>query len=234
VGVAIAAGVGAAAAGPTRNASGPSAESARATYLADCATCHGSAGEGTDRGPTIAGIGRASVDYVLTTGRMPLTDPNAKVERHPPAYDPETLRALEDYVVSLGPGGTDIPAVDIAKGDIAAGGDLFRLQCAACHQWAGNGGALLHREAPPLTPATPVQVGEAVRTGPGTMPAFGTSAIDDQQLDDVAAFVEQLKHLDDRGGIPLWHLGPFPEGAVAWVAGAGVLLLIARWIGEGR
>ena len=83
---------------------------------------------------------------------------------------------------------------------VAQGGSVFRLQCAACHAWAGDGGALLHREAPALHEATPTQIAEAVRVGPGAMPAFGTAALTDGQLADLVAYVRYLDHPKDRGG----------------------------------
>lgn len=224
----------------------------RQTYLSDCAVCHGSTGQGTGRGPTLVGAGRASLDYELSTGRMPLAkvgrnaaepgspleplpntagaDPDIVPRRHDPAYDPPTIAALVDYVTALtGGGGPDIPR--LVGGDLAEGGDLFRLQCAACHAWAGDGGALLHREAPALHASTRTQIAEAVRVGPGQMPAFGTAALTDDQLASVAAYVRYLDSPLDRGGSPLWHLGPVAEGAMA-LAGLAVLLLFTRWIGE--
>jgi ubiquinol-cytochrome c reductase cytochrome c subunit len=225
---------------------------ARSTYLSDCATCHGSDGHGTTRGPTLAGVGRAAIDYELSTGRMPLgavgrsadapgrpvevlpnrdvADPEQVPERHDPAYPPDTIAALVDYTASLaGGGGPDIPSV--GAGNLPEGGELFRLQCAACHAWAGDGGALLHREAPALHASTDVQIAEAVRVGPGQMPAFGTAALTDDQLNAVVAYVQYLRNPRDRGGDPLWHLGPVTEGAVALVALAALLCFV-RWIGE--
>ena len=201
------------------------------TYLADCGVCHGSRGEGTRRGPRIAGRGRADVDYELTTGRMPLPSPTAKTERRAVKYTPTQIRALVDYVAAFAPGGVDIPVL-ASPADVSAGGELYRLQCAACHAWAGDGGALLHREAPGLHKATPTQVAEAVRVGPGTMPAFGTAALDDAQLAGVVRYVQYLKHPVDQGGLSLWHLGPVAEGAVAWIVGLGLLMMAIRWIGE--
>jgi ubiquinol-cytochrome c reductase cytochrome c subunit len=209
------------------------------TFQADCAICHGADAHGTNRGPTLVGVGRASLDYYLTTGRMPITDPNQflgnpnqEIKRHAPYYSPPTITALEDYIQSLtGPGGPPIPNMD-SLANRAAGGEVFRLQCAACHAWAGDGGALLHREAPELHDATATQIGEAVRVGPGLMPAFGHAAIDDRQLDQLAAYVRYLAHPADRGGNPLWHLGPFAEGFIAWAIGMTFLLLTIRWIGE--
>ncbi len=203
---------------------------AQQVYLRDCATCHGSQGEGSDRGPSLHGVGAAAVDYQLTSGRMPLSSPDATPTRHDPAYDQATIDALVAYVATIAPGGPPVPAVDPAAGDVADGGDLYRAQCAACHQWAAQGGALRFAEAPPLHAATATQIGEAVRTGPGEMPVFGEQAISPSQLDDVAAYVESLDHPDDAGGAPLGHFGPLPEGAVALVA-LGAIVVALRLIG---
>jgi ubiquinol-cytochrome c reductase cytochrome c subunit len=225
----------------------------RPVFLRDCAVCHGADGLGTSRGPSLIGVGRASVDYWVSTGRMPLErdtarparspgqravagrqlpDPTAIPRRRPPAYPPAVVGALVDYVAALGPGGPDIPRPDLSAASLAQGGELFRLQCAACHAWAGDGGALLQREAPNLHQATVTQIAEAVRVGPGAMPAFGTAALDDSQLASVVAYVRYLDHPRDRGGQPLWHLGPMAEGLMAWVVGMGLLLLTVGWIGE--
>jgi quinol---cytochrome-c reductase cytochrome c subunit len=224
----------------------------RQIFLSDCAVCHGSSGRGTDRGPSLAAVGRASLDYQLSTGRMPLVgvgrdaaepgsplqplpntaggDPDLVPRRHDPAYDGPTIAALIDYVSTLtGGGGPDIPHP--VGGNLAEGGDLFRLQCAACHAWAGDGGALLRREAPALHASTRTQIAEAIRLGPGQMPAFGDAALTDEQVASVAAYVRYLDSPRDRGGDPLWHLGPVTEGAMALVALA-LLLLFTRWIGE--
>jgi ubiquinol-cytochrome c reductase cytochrome c subunit len=229
----------ASAAAPPAQRQQPTGPDVRQIFLADCATCHGADAKGTNRGPTLEGVGRASLDYYLTTGRMPVTDaavilgdPNQEIKRKQPAYPPATISALEDYIQGLtGPGGPPIPVID-PHANRAAGGELFRLQCAACHAWAGDGGALLHREAPELHDATPAQIGEAVRVGPGLMPAFGHAAMDDRQLDELVAYVRYLAHPEDRGGNPLWHLGPFAEGFIAWAIGMTFLLLTIRWIGE--
>ncbi|MGI9079676.1 MAG: c-type cytochrome [Acidimicrobiales bacterium] len=222
------------------------------TFLTDCAVCHGAGGEGTNRGPTLVGVGRASLDYQLSTGRMPLvavgrsnTEEGAPLQplpnksagdsdlvprRHEPAYPPETISALTDYVARLtGDAGPAIPHV--GEGNLAEGGALFRQQCAACHSWAGDGGALLRLEAPSLHPSTETQIAEAIRVGPGQMPVFGAAALTDAQTASVVAYVRYLDDPRDRGGQPLWHLGPFAEGAVALIALAG-LLLFTRWIGE--
>jgi ubiquinol-cytochrome c reductase cytochrome c subunit len=212
----------------------PPAADAPALYLRACAVCHGTAGEGSARGPSLRGVGAASVDYMLSTGRMPVALDDPTPQRRTAAYPPETIAALVAYVASLAPGGPPIPPADLAGADVAHGGTLYRLNCAACHHAVGSGGALLDRAAPPLHAATAVQVAEAVRVGPGQMPAFGTAALSDQDVADVTAYVTEVLHdPEDRGGLAIWHLGPVPEGAVAIVGGLGVLVLFSVWV-EGR
>lgn len=228
------------------------ASDARIAYLRDCATCHGADARGTAVGPSLQGVGSASVDYWVSTGRMPLVanvrpakspqgeappgqylaDPNAEIQRRTPIYSPAEIAALVSYVSSIAPGGPGIPTADLAQSNLAAGGQVFRLQCAACHSWSGVGGALYQRSAPSLRRATPTQIAEAMRTGPGQMPAFGVAAVPANQLNDVVAYVRYLDHPSNRGGQPLWYLGPVAEGAIAILLGLGALLLASRWIGS--
>ena len=157
---------------------GTAAETALVTrghtlFETGCSSCHGVDGQGTDQGPSLVGVGAASADFQLRTGRMPLAVTGKQAVRKPPAYDDAQIKALVAYVASLGPGPA-IPDVDVARADTAAGGELYRANCAACHNAAGTGGALSYgHNAPSLLEATPVEVVEAMRTGPGQMPVFG-------------------------------------------------------------
>jgi ubiquinol-cytochrome c reductase cytochrome c subunit len=211
----------------------PTPAAIRTVFLADCAVCHGSRGEGTSAGPSLSGVGAATIDYWVSTGRMPLSPDHhgSRIDRREPRYPPAEIAALVDYVSKLTGGGPAIPHVSTAGADAAAGGVLYRLNCAACHSWAGTGGALEEREAPSLFAATPTQIAEAVRTGPEPMPKFGEAALTKGQLDDVVAYVQVLDHSDNRGGSPLGDVGPLAEGAVAIVIGLGGLLLVTRLIG---
>ena len=171
------------------------------------------------------------IDFVVSTGRMPLAHPTEPERRHRVRYSAAQIRALVRYASTL-VHGPAVPNVDLAGADLAAGGAIFRSQCAACHQAAGGGGALAHgAEAPALLAATPVQVVEAMRTGPGNMPAFDERTITAKQADQVAAYVRYLQHPKDPGGLNLGHLGPVPEGLVAWLFGLTALLVIARLLG---
>jgi ubiquinol-cytochrome c reductase cytochrome c subunit len=208
-------------------------EQGRELYLTSCASCHSVDGRGTKQGPKLIGVGAASADFQLTTGRMPLTDPSVQAVRKPPAFNRKEIEALVAYVASLGPG-PRIPNVDPSKGDLAKGGELYRLNCAACHSSTGVGGALSYgRDAPSLGEATGVQIAEAMRTGPGQMPVFGPDTFDQKQVNGIVRYVRYLRDPEDPGGFSLGRIGPIPEGLVALVVGLGALMIISRWIEHG-
>jgi ubiquinol-cytochrome c reductase cytochrome c subunit len=205
-------------------------------YATQCASCHGVDGEGVeDRGPTLSTEGRASVSFVLRTGRMPLANPSLQPRRGPVRYSEDEIVALVDYAGALGDG-PDIPAVDPDAGDLAAGGVLYRLNCAACHVTSGSGAAIGGgREAPPLTSSTPTQIGEAILVGPGAMPVFDTFSTDD--INDVAAYIRELQEQETTAPDDFGGAGPVAEGLAAWLLGLLPLLALTRWIGtphEGR
>jgi ubiquinol-cytochrome c reductase cytochrome c subunit len=204
-------------------------DAGHALFVPGCSSCHGPNGEGvTGRGPSLAGSGAVAADFYLRTGRMPLASPAQQPTRGPAAYPDEQIRALVAYVGSLG--GPPIPAV--RPGQLAAGNSLFQLNCGPCHSAVGAGGALSYGDVvPALAPATPTQVAEAIRVGPGNMPKWSEQAITPTQADDIAAYVGYLHHPKDRGGFPLGHVGPIAEGFVGLVLGLGALVLCVRLIG---
>jgi ubiquinol-cytochrome c reductase cytochrome c subunit len=202
-------------------------------YQANCASCHGIQGTGTFRGPTLVGVGAASADYWLRSGMMPLSEPDAEPVRSEPAFSEEEILLLVDYVAQLGDG-PPIPDVDLGSVDLARGGELYRINCAACHNWDGKGGALVNSEnAPRLHPVPVRQVADAVRAGPGAMPQFTDEQLDEEALSDVVAYVDYLRSPRDEGGFGLAHWGPSTE-TVAGFFGLGVLVLVTAWLGERR
>lgn len=198
-------------------------------YDLHCSTCHGTAGVG-DTAPSLIGVGAAAADFQLRTGRMPMADPGAQPVRKPSPFTSDEIDAIVAYVASLG-AGPDIPNVDITRGDLARGGELFRTNCAACHGAAAGGGALSYgRNAPELYQASPVEVGEAIRSGPGPMPIFDDTQLNSGEINDVARYVTALQTDGDPGGFGLGRVGPVPEGLVAWILGLGSILVITRLI----
>ena len=208
----------------------PQGGDVRSIYQRDCATCHGADGRGSVRAPTLVGVGRASVYYWVSTGRMPLRNDDERIGRKKSPYSLATQNALVDYVTALAAGtNPDIPSV--GPGNLAEGLHLFGLECASCHAWSGSGSIISDGKVPTVVPANPQQVASAVRIGPGEMPAFGPAALDEQQLNDLVAYVQSLKHKKDAGGYGLFHRGPTTEGAAALILGLGALLLAIGWIG---
>lgn len=209
----------------------------RQLYLVGCVSCHGTDGKGVastgggERGPTLVNAGEAGAYYQVSTGRMPLNDPNEEPRRSDPAYDPEEIQAITAYVASLGDGPA-LRAVDLTGADLAEGGAVFRANCQACHSATGSGGALSYgRAAPSLYDAEPEQIVAAVRSGPGQMPVFGSKSIDQRQLGDLVSYVRYLRNPRDRGGLPIGRVGPVPEGFIAWSIGVVLLLGCVYWIG---
>jgi len=205
-------------------------ERGRELFLTGCSSCHGTDGGGTDVAPGLVGVGAASADFQLSTGRMPNTEPNRQAVPKPPAYDQDQIDALVAYVASLGDG-PPIPDVDDPPGDLVRGGRLFTLNCAACHSSAGNGGALSSgRNAPTVHGATRVEVAEAIRTGPGPMPVFGPETLSDEQVNSIVEYVHYLRDPEDPGGLNLGLVGPITEGLVALLFGLVVLAFVCKWI----
>jgi ubiquinol-cytochrome c reductase cytochrome c subunit len=205
-------------------------ERGRELYLLGCASCHGANGEGTKQGPDLRGVGAEDADFQLSTGRMPDTQPDRQTVTKRSPYTRREIDDLVAYVASLGPG-PPIPDVITPPGDLQEGAQLYLDNCAACHSAAGNGGALsFGRDAPTLHDATPVEVAEAIRTGPGQMPVFGPETLSRQQVNSIVRYVEYLKKPEDPGGLSLGLVGPITEGLVAILIGLGALMLLSRWI----
>ncbi|MEV4460051.1 c-type cytochrome [Microbispora sp. NPDC049633] len=207
----------------------------KSLFVAHCASCHGMNAEGTKKAPTLIGVGAAAVDFQVSSGRMPAADAGPQAPRKPrPEWATDVaINQLAAYVQSLG-GGPTVPSaeqVDPAKGDPAKGGELFRANCIQCHNFVGAGGALTYgKYAPPLNPATPTQIYEAMVTGPQAMPVFNDSTITPEQKRDMIAYITHVRSQVDPGGSGLGRIGPVTEGLVAWIAGISLLVLASIWI----
>ena len=201
-------------------------------FVNNCSSCHGLNAQGTDRGPNLTGLGAATVDFWVSTGRMPLAYPGAQAVRKPVLFSRTQQLGIVSYVTSLAPGGPGIPALNQQSADIANGNDMFGLNCAGCHVITGTGDALANSAfAPSLYQASPTQIAEAIRTGPGNMPRFGPGTLSDSDVNDIVKYVRYLQHPANTGGFGLGHVGPVTEGFFAIVVGLGVLILAAYWIG---
>jgi ubiquinol-cytochrome c reductase cytochrome c subunit len=215
--------------------SGPSTDLGTRLYQQSCASCHGQQGEGTQRGPALDGVGPADTDFQLSTGRMPIGKEGYSDVHRDPAFSATEIAALVQHVASFPPGGgPQIPVV--TPGDVHSGRELYLTYCSACHSAAGTGATLNNgRIAPSLSQATSTQIGEAVRVGPGLMPQFPPQELSNSDVDAIAGYVAVLQNDRgnlDRGGWSLGRLGPFTEGAVAWVFGLAAVAFLARRLGK--
>jgi ubiquinol-cytochrome c reductase cytochrome c subunit len=207
-----------------------------------CSSCHGSEANGVSPtgqatiGPNLQGVGAATVDFWITTGRMPATDIRAvEAERKPPRLTDAQALKVAAYINSLDPSVPAVPTPNLKGADLADGADLFSLNCAACHTITGAGDALAFgTNAPSLQDkeVTPQQVAEALRIGPANMPRFSGNLSDDQVRDVVAYVTQKIQHPENPGGLGLGGDGPVAEGFIALLIGVGGLALICFWIGE--
>ena len=169
---------------------------------------------------------------MLRTGRMPLAAPNLQARSGPVRYSEEEIVALVEHVGSLGDGPA-IPDVDTSTADIGNGGHLYRLNCAACHVASGAGASIGSGvRAPNLIHASPTEVGEAILVGPGVMPVFGS--LTSTEVDDIAAYIEQLREQDTTAARRFGGAGPAAEGLAAWLIALVPLIAFTRWIGRAK
>jgi len=201
-------------------------------FVANCATCHGMNAEGTKNGPTLIGVGAASVDFQVGTGRMPMSMQGPQAMQKPPQFTEEQTAALAAYVASLAPGpGIPDPALLDAKGNAANGAELFRINCAMCHNVAGAGGALTQGKfAPELRGVEAVHIYEAMVTGPQNMPVFNDQNLTPEDKRDIITYLTYITDNPSPGGIDLGSLGPVSEGLFLWIFGIGALVALSVWI----
>ncbi|HEY3608716.1 MAG TPA: c-type cytochrome [Pseudonocardiaceae bacterium] len=204
-------------------------------YQDTCITCHGANLQGeANRGPTLIGVGSAAVYFQVSTGRMPLASQSAQAEQKPARFTPAQVDALGAYIEAHG-GGPLAPSAstDLTNGNPARGGQLFRLNCASCHNFTGQGGALSSGKfAPSLQSASPSTMYTAMQSGPQNMPKFSDRQLTPQEKKDIISYVTSVQGgNNDPGGNGLGGLGPISEGFIAWVVGIAALIGVTLWIG---
>ncbi|GAB3562348.1 c-type cytochrome [Arthrobacter alkaliphilus] len=201
-------------------------------FAANCATCHGMGASGTKDGPSLVGVGAAAVDFQVGTGRMPMQMNGPQAQEKPQQFNEQQTRQLAAYVASLG-AGPSIPDASLLdeKGDAAKGGELFRVNCAMCHNAAAAGGALTRGKfAPALAGVSGQHIYEAMATGPQNMPVFNDANISPEGKRDIITFLKKIETNGSPGGNDLGGLGPVSEGLFVWVAGLGVIIAFTIWL----
>ncbi|MFD4183206.1 c-type cytochrome [Rhodococcus sp. NPDC058514] len=209
-------------------------------YDTSCITCHGANLQGVqDRGPSLIGVGEAAVYFQVSSGRMPAVRNEAQAVRKPPKFDTKQTDALGAYIQANGGGPTvirdengEIAQSSLRGNDVARGSELFRLNCASCHNFTGKGGALSSGKfAPALEPASEQQIWQAMATGPQNMPKFSDRQLSPDEKKDIIAYIKSATESKNPGGYGLGGLGTGPEGLAMWVIGIVAVVGAALWIG---
>ncbi|HEU0089157.1 MAG TPA: cytochrome c [Pseudonocardiaceae bacterium] len=202
-------------------------------YNNACISCHGPNLQGVPgRGPSLIGVGEAAVYFQVSTGRMPAARQEAQITEKPVKFDPEEIDALGAFVQANG-GGPRVPQGNLGGGDPARGGDLFRLNCASCHQFTGRGIALSSGKfAPAIKDVNEQQMYTAMLTGPQNMPKFSDRQLTLEEKRDIIAYLESIRgERNNPGGYSLGGYGPISEGVVAWIIGISALIAVTLWVG---
>ena len=227
------------------------AKQGKELYEVSCITCHGGNLQGVkDRGPSLIGVGEGAVYFQVHSGRMPMLRNEAQASRKNPRYSEQQALALAAYVNANGGGpgivrdsngeiameslrGSNNKNGEIDPADVARGSDLFRLNCASCHNFTGKGGALSSgKYAPALAPANEQEIYQAMLTGPQNMPKFSDRQLTADEKKDIIAYLKSAKETPNPGGFGLGGIGPVTEGMMMWFVGIVVLVAFAMWIGS--
>ncbi|MGV9710239.1 cytochrome bc1 complex diheme cytochrome c subunit [Gordonia sp. NPDC003424] len=221
-------------------------------YETSCITCHGANLQGVqDRGPSLLGVGDAAVYFQVSTGRMPAARGEAQAQRKPPKFTQAQIDQLGAYVQSQGGGpqviyernpdgsvkmedGLPVLAQESLRGDnIGRGSELFRLNCASCHNFTGRGGALSSGKfAPTLSHVEEQQIYTAMLTGPQNMPKFSNRQLSLDEKKDIIGFIKYVTESKPQGGLGIGGFGPVSEGMVMWVIGVVAIVAAAMWMGS--
>ena len=129
-------------------------------------------------------------------------------------------------------GGPTMPKTGLDDGNLQQGGELFRTNCASCHNFAGSGGALTYgKYAPALDESSARVIYSAMQTGPENMPRFSDNQLTPDEKKAVVRYVQYITKSPAPGGNDLGRYGPVPEGLAAWLVGLTALVGVTLWIG---
>jgi ubiquinol-cytochrome c reductase cytochrome c subunit len=194
-------------------------------YEKKCLVCHGPQGKGTT-GPSLQSIHDANqVTQMIRVGK-------GNMPSFAQQLSPKEIQAIAAYVTQK----LAVATPSLHGGDVSEGGVLYRANCAACHQVAARGGALVFASgnAPSLFGQGADAIAGAIRSGPGEMPTFPPSVFNDHQVASIVKYVQFVRDPPAPGGLPLNYFGPVAEGLIALIA-VVLLAVIGRWIeGKGR
>ncbi|MGH9522965.1 MAG: c-type cytochrome [Terriglobales bacterium] len=205
----------------------PASPDVAAIFQQRCAKCHGDKGQGVSGFITFGG---PNIEAEHETG--PVMTAMEVGPSHMPSFarilSLDEMRSVADYVTHT------LAVIPLGGGDLGEGGELFRVYCAPCHRTAVRGGVMVYTgvNAPALVHQSPAIIAGAIRWGPGDMPAFPSTVLNDHQLNSIVRYIQFVQHPPAPGGRPMNWFGPVAEGLVAWVA-LFMVIAITGWIEKG-
>ena len=122
----------------------------------NCSSCHGTEATGSSIAPDLQGLGAGTIDFWLSTGRMPLANPSESAVEKPSRFTSTQILQIVAFVNSLrtpsagSPGDTDCRTS--REPTSTNGNALFVLNCAACHTITGSGDAIAGQQLRTVAP----------------------------------------------------------------------------------
>ena len=159
-----------------------------------CTNCHGSQGEGTVLGPSVA-VGALSVEEFISYIRQPTGSM--------PMYPADTLSntMIQEIYAFVTPDMQQQPAT----GRVDIGEQVFRTKgCYQCHANEGQGGAQGPRLGP--NPISFPRFSWYVRNPNGGMPPYTEIVLSAQDLADIYSFLEARLEPPSLSDIPMLSL----------------------------
>ncbi len=172
----------------TTTASALTVEDGKKLFQANCATCHGLDLQGSGEGPSLYGVGELAVEFQVSTGRMPLQASAPQAPQRSRLSSPRSRSSRWPRTCSRWRPAPTFPSEETidGQGDVARGAELFRVNCAMCHNVAAAGGALTEGKLRPR-PAEHqcLHMYAAMVTGPQNMPVFNDLTLTTEDKRDI-------------------------------------------------
>ena len=202
-------------------------------YADHCMSCHGEHLQGTSNVPSLVNAGGADVSFFLTTGRMPGAQPGVQSIHEGQHFNTTQTDAIVAYVNSRAKRIIPIPKVVPDPKLLVHGRELFENNCQMCHGAAGQGAIVGYGwVALDLGMASPTEIGEAIRVGPGVMPRFTPAQLSDRDISALATYVHYIRTSPQTyGGTTGGYLGVIIEGFIGVVVGGGGLFCVIFFTG---
>ncbi len=209
----------------------------QALFASNCSSCHGREANGsTGVAPNLQGLGAGTVDFWVSTGRMPLANASIEPVRKPPRFNRLQTLEIAAWVQSLTPGvGTQVPdrqhrGPPTSRPATPSSPSTARPATPSPVQGTRWPRAPSPRASIwPLRPRWSKPSGRVRATCPTSGPATSPTPRHGTSPPTSPACIQ---HPANPGGFGLGGIGPVGEGFVGLLLGVGGLMLVCFWIGN--